>query len=104
MPPVAPPAAPLPFSPLAPPPPLDPASSALVRAVTQRDRGGAELDGAIMLFVRRARVYDEPVERMLAALKHLLLAHVRPTRLGDDPHEVVALLMRRAITAYYRED
>jgi hypothetical protein len=83
---------------------LDPASAALVRAVTARDPRGAELDGALTLYVRRARVHDEPVERMLARLKPLLQSAVRPLRADDDPHEVVALLMRRAITAYYRED
>ena len=83
---------------------LDPASDALVRAVTARDPRGAELDGALSLYVRRARVHDEPVERMLARLKPLLQAAGRPLRADDDPHEVVALLMRRAITAYYREE
>ncbi|MDF1503509.1 hypothetical protein [Roseisolibacter sp. H3M3-2] len=85
-------------------PPPDPAATALARAITLRDRPGAELDRALSLFVRRARVYDEPVERMLARLKELLHASVRPLRPDDDPREVVALLMRRAITAYYRDD
>lgn len=87
----------------APLPASDPATTALVRAVELRDRRGTDLDGALSLFVRRARALDEPVERMLARLKALLHAHVRPLRADDDPHEVVALVMRRAITAYYRD-
>ena len=82
----------------------DPTASALARAVEWRDRRGTDLDGALSLFVRRAHVHDEPVERMLARLKQLLLTHVRPLRADDDPQEVVALVMRRAITAYYRAD
>lgn len=82
----------------------DPTASALARAVEWRDRRGTDLDGALSLFVRRAHVHDEPVERMLARLKQLLLAHVRPLRADDDPQEVMALVMRRAITAYYRVD
>ena len=82
----------------------DPASSALVRAVERRDRRDTDLDGALSLFVRRARAHDEPIERMLARLKQLLRTHVHPLRADDDPHEVVALVMRRAITAYYRDD
>jgi hypothetical protein len=81
----------------------DPASSALVRAVERRDRRDTDLDGALSLFVRRARAHDEPIERMLVRLKQLLRAHVHPLRADDDPHEVVALVMRRAITAYYRD-
>ena len=82
----------------------DPTASALARAMEARDRRGTDVDGALSLFVRRAHVHDEPVERMLARLKQLLLAHVRPLRADDDPQEVVALVMRRAITAYYRAD
>ena len=82
----------------------DPTASALARAVEARDRRGMDVDGALSLFVRRAHVHDEPVERMLARLKQLLLAHVRPLRADDDPQEVVALVMRRAITAYYTAD
>jgi hypothetical protein len=82
----------------------DPTAGALARAVEWRDRRGTDLDGALSLFVRRAHVHDEPVERMLARLKHLLLEHVRPLRADDDPQEVIALVMRRAITAYYRAD
>ena len=82
----------------------DPTASALARAVEWRDRRGMDLDGALSLFVRRAHVHDEPVERMLARLKQLLLTHVRPLRADDDPQEVIALVMRRAITAYYRVD
>ena len=81
----------------------DPATSALVRAVERRDRRDTDLDGALSLFVRRARAHDEPIERMLVRLKQLLRAHVHPLRADDDPHEVVALVMRRAITAYYRD-
>jgi hypothetical protein len=93
-----------PVLPFEPPAAADPTAGALVHALTQRDRRGADVDGALSLFVRRARVYDEPVERMLARLKRLLHDHVRPLRFDDDPQEVVALLMRRAITAYYRTD
>ena len=81
----------------------DPASTALARAVERRDRRDTDLDGALSLFVRRARALDEPIERMLVRLKQLLRAHVHPLRADDDPHEVVALVMRRAITAYYRD-
>jgi hypothetical protein len=81
----------------------DPASSALARAIERRDRRDADLDGALSLFVRGARAHDEPIERMLVRLKQLLRAHVHPLRADDDPHEVVALVMRRAITAYYRD-
>ena len=82
----------------------DPAASALARAVEWRDRRGMDLDGALSLYVRHAQVHEEPIERMLARLKQLLLAHVRPLRADDDPHEVIALVMRRAITAWYRTD
>ena len=82
----------------------DPAASALARAVERRDRRDTDLDGALSLFVHRARAHDEPIERMLVRLKQLLRTHVRPLRADDDPHEVVALVMRRAITAYYRHD
>ena len=82
----------------------DHASTALARAVERRDRRDADLDGALSLFVRRARAHDEPIERMLVRLKQLLRTHVHPLRADDDPHEVVALVMRRAITAFYRED
>lgn len=82
----------------------DPAASALVRAVEWRNRRGMDLDGALSLYVRQAQVREEPIERMLARLKQLLLAHVRPLRADDDPHEVIALVMRRAITAWYRTD
>ena len=95
---------PAPALPYEPTPTGDPTVSALVRALAQRDRRGTEVDGALSLFVRRARVHDEPVERMLARLKQLLHDHVRPLRFDDDPQEVVALLMRRAITAYYHTD
>ncbi len=81
----------------------DPAATALARAVERRDRSDADLDGALSLFVRRAHARDEPIERMLVRLKQLLHAHVRPLRVDDDPHEVVALVMRRAITAYDRD-
>lgn len=86
------------------PAPPDPAATALAHAIVRRHQPGAELDRALALYVRRARAYDEPVERMLARLKALLHDCVRPLRADDDPHEVVALLMRRAITAYYRDD
>jgi hypothetical protein len=94
------------FAPLAPStlPAPDPAGSALARAVAHRDRRGTDIDGALALFVRRAHVHEETIERMLARLGRLLLAHVRPLREDDDPREVIALLMRRAITAYYRPD
>lgn len=82
----------------------DPTAGALAGAVERRDRRGTDLDGALSLFVRRARVHDEPVERMLARLKRLLVAHVRPLRADEDPQEVIALVMRRAITAFYRAD
>jgi hypothetical protein len=95
-------ALPLPAPPIAPALP-DPAASAVVRAVELRDRRGTDLDGALSLFARRARAIDEPVERMLARLEQLLHGHVRPLRPDDDPNEVVALVMRRAITAYYRD-
>lgn len=94
-----------PFAPPAPPSPDAPATAlatALVRALEQRGRPGADVDAALALYVRRARAEDEPVERMLARLKGLLLAHARPLRAGDDAHELVALVMRRAITEYYR--
>ena len=86
------------------PPATDPTASALARAVEWRDRRGTDLDGALSLFVRRAHVHDEPVERMLARLKRLLVEHVRPLRADEDPQEVIALVMRRAITAFYRAD
>lgn len=84
-------------------PSADPAATALARAVGQRGRPAADLDAALSLYVRRARAHDEPVERMLVRLRELLHAHVRAQRPDDDRHEVIALVMRRAITAYYRD-
>jgi hypothetical protein len=89
--------------PLAPTLAPDPATTALARAVERRDRRDTDLDGALSLFVRCARAHEEPIERMLVRLKQLLRTHVHPLRADDDPHEVVALVMRRAITAYYRD-
>ena len=81
---------------------VDYVTGALTRAVELRRRPGTDLDGALALFVRRARVDDEPIERMLAALGRLLVATVRPLTLDENPAEVIALLTRRAITEYYR--
>lgn len=75
----------------------------LARAVEARARPGTDLDGALVRFAARARQQGAPVERMLAALARLLAAHVRPLRPGDDPQVVTALVLRRAITAYYRD-
>ena len=85
-----------------PSPAPDYATSALVRAVQLRRRAGTDLDGALALFVRRARVDDQPIERMLASLKRLLVATVRPLSVDENPTDVIAVLIRRAITEYYR--
>lgn len=87
--------------------PLDPhgsdyAARALVRAVEGRRHAGGEVDRALSLFVRRARAEDEPIERMLATLKGLLLGVVRPLHVDERAADVIAVLMRRAITEYYR--
>jgi hypothetical protein len=92
-----------PAPPAAPATPADYPSAALVQALGARAERGTDLDGALALWVARARAHDEPVERMLVALKQLLRAHVRPHGPDDDVQEVMALVLRRAITAYYRE-
>jgi hypothetical protein len=76
---------------------------ALVRALAARHRRGTDLDGALALWVARARAADEPVERVLAALERLLRQHVRPLHPDDDLEAVRALVLRRAITAYHRD-
>lgn len=83
-------------------------TAALARALATRGPRGADLDAALALWVARARALDEPVERMLVALKRLLALHLRPRDPADpygpdEVQEVAALLLRRAITAYYRE-
>jgi hypothetical protein len=78
-------------------------SAALARALRARAERGTDLDGALALFVAGARSRDVPVERMLVALKALLRTHVQAHGPDDDVQEVMALVLRRAITAYYRE-
>jgi hypothetical protein len=98
-------------SPTAPPPApsADYVSAALARAVDARGRRGAppslrpepSIDRALALYVRRALAEDLSVEHMLAALHRLLRDHLTPHP-DDDAGEVTALLLRRAITEYYR--
>jgi len=78
-------------------------SAALARALHARAERGTDLDGALALYVAGARSRDVPVERMLVALKLLLRTHVHAHGPDDDVQEVMALVLRRAITAYYRE-
>jgi hypothetical protein len=42
------------------------------------------------------------MERMLLALRRVLAASLGAPTADDDPAEVTALLLRRAITEYYR--
>ena len=77
-------------------------TDALARAVALRRQPGTDVDGALALFVRRARAEDQPMERMLLALRRVLAASLGTHALDDDPAEVTALLLRRAITEYYR--
>jgi hypothetical protein len=76
-------------------------TDALARAVALRRHPGTDVDGALALFVRRARAEDQPMERMLLALRRVLAASLGAPA-DDDPAEVTALLLRRAITEYYR--
>ena len=77
-------------------------TDALAHALRARGARGVDLDGALALYVARARARDEPVERMLGALRQLLQAHVHARSDDDDRQEVMALVLRRAITAFYR--
>jgi hypothetical protein len=80
--------------------PSDYVSAALARAVETRHRG-ADVDGALGLYVRRARAADVPLEEMLDAL-WALLRGAAPGGARDDAAELTALLMRRAVTEYCR--
>jgi hypothetical protein len=81
----------------------DAASSALVRALEAQVLDESELRSALRSYVRRARVLEIPLERMLDGLRRLTAA-VLPRSRADDGGDVVARLSWWAITQYHTAD